>query len=107
MAPRVATDRGELRKMKHATPETLDRLQPLLEKLSAMPALAQRSRGVYSLKSKAFLHFHEDAAGIFADVSDNGSWSRVAVNSKKDEVDLLRLVSTLVAERSSRDVRKR
>jgi hypothetical protein len=47
------------------------------------------------------LHFHKDPAGIFADVSVDGPWQRLPVNSKKDEVALLRLVSEVVAARSS------
>jgi len=57
--------------------------------------------GESQLKSPAFLHFHKDPAGIFADVSVDGPWQRLPVNSKKDEVALLRLVSEVVAARSS------
>ncbi|MGA0600752.1 hypothetical protein ACO2Q3_08610 [Caulobacter sp. KR2-114] len=54
--------------MKHAGPAALDALEPLLARIRATGALKEKSRGVFYLKSKAFLHFHEDPAGLFADV---------------------------------------
>ena len=54
--------------MRHARAEALDALEPLLERLRAFAALKERSRGVFYVKSQAFLHFHEDPAGLFADV---------------------------------------
>ena len=55
--------------MKHATATALDRIEPLLTRLRLLP-LKEKSRGVFYLKSKAFLHFHEDPAGLFADIRD-------------------------------------
>lgn len=54
--------------MRHATKESLGRLGALLEELRALPGLAEKSPGVFYLKSKAFLHFHEDGERVFADV---------------------------------------
>lgn len=60
--------------MRHARPEDLDRLEPLLARLRAFPAMKEKSRGVFYLKGRAFLHFHADPAGLFADVrSPEGS----------------------------------
>jgi hypothetical protein len=56
--------------VKHAGPTALDALEPLLEALRALPDLKERSRGVFYRKSKAFLHFHEDPKGLFADLRD-------------------------------------
>jgi hypothetical protein len=56
--------------MKHASPATLDALEDLLEALRAIPALTERVRGVFYRKGRAFLHFHEDPKGLFADVRD-------------------------------------
>jgi hypothetical protein len=58
--------------MRHARPEDLDRLEPLLARLRALPALREKSRGVFYWKSRAFLHFHADPAGLFADVRAPG-----------------------------------
>jgi len=54
--------------MKHAGPAALDVLEPLLARIRATGLLKEKSRGVFYLKSKAFLHFHEDPKGLFADI---------------------------------------
>jgi hypothetical protein len=56
--------------MRHAGPAALDQLEPLLEELRALPALVERTRGVFYRKGRAFLHFHEDPQGLFADIRD-------------------------------------
>ena len=57
--------------MIHATASALDKLEPLLKRLRTFTTLKEKSRGIFYYKSKAFLHFHEDAQGLFADVSIN------------------------------------
>lgn len=54
--------------MRHARPEDLDNLEPLLARLRAFAQLKEKSRGVFCWKGRAFLHFHADPAGLFADV---------------------------------------
>ena len=54
--------------MKHATAMALDQLGPILDALRTLPGLKERSRGVFYRKGRAFLHFHEDPKGLFADV---------------------------------------
>ena len=54
--------------MKHAGAEALDALEPLLNEVRRAAGLIERKRGIFYRKSQAFLHFHEDAAGMFADV---------------------------------------
>ena len=68
--------------MRHAQPEDLERLQPLLARLRAFPSLTERSRGVFYRKSQAFLHFHADPAGLFADVraADGQGFDRIKVD---------------------------
>jgi len=68
--------------MKHAGVTTLDQLEPLIERLRAIPALKEKSRGVFYLKSRAFLHFHEDPKGLFADVrtADHADFERFQVD---------------------------
>ena len=56
--------------MKHAGEQALDQLEPLLSALRALPGLVEKKRGVFYRKSKAFLHFHEDPKGLFADLRD-------------------------------------
>ena len=56
--------------MKHASPASLDVLEPLLAQLRVVPGLLEKSRGVFYRRGRAFLHFHEDPKGLFADVRD-------------------------------------
>lgn len=59
--------------MKHATASALDRLEPLLADLRRIVGLKERSRGVFYHRGRAFLHFHEDPKGVFADLrAENG-----------------------------------
>jgi len=68
--------------MKHAGSQTLDQLEPLIERMRAIPGLKEKSRGVFYLKSRAFLHFHEDPRGLFADVraADGKDFERFQVD---------------------------
>lgn len=54
--------------MRHAGPAALDVLEPLLAELRDLPGLNEKRRGVFYAKSRAFLHFHEGPAGLFADL---------------------------------------
>jgi len=54
--------------MRHARAEALDQLEPLLTRIRAYGALKEKSRGIFYRGSKAFLHFHEDPAGLFVDI---------------------------------------
>jgi len=54
--------------MRHARPEDLDRLEPLLEKIRRLDGLKEKSRGAFYRGSRGFLHFHEHEGGFFADV---------------------------------------
>lgn len=56
--------------MRHARDQDLDRLENLLVELRTLPGLTEKTRGVFYRRSRAFLHFHEDPEGMFADISD-------------------------------------
>lgn len=56
--------------MRHARGQDLDRLDRLLIELRTLPGLTEKKRGIFYRKSRAFLHFHEDPKGMFADISD-------------------------------------
>ncbi|MDP2259847.1 MAG: hypothetical protein Q8J89_09050 [Caulobacter sp.] len=76
--------------MKHAGPAALDRLEPLLVQIRTLPGLVEKSRGVFYRKGKAFLHFHEDPAGLFADVRFVGAeFDRVRVETEAERGALL------------------
>jgi len=56
--------------VRHARDQDLDRIEDLLVQLRTLPELVEKKRGVFYRKSRAFLHFHEDPKGLFADLSD-------------------------------------
>ncbi len=78
--------------MKHATPIALDALEDLLEQIRAAGTLTERTRGVFYKRSSAFLHFHEDAAGFFADLKAGPGWERLPVNTARERRALLQAV---------------
>lgn len=70
--------------MRHAKPEDLDQLGDLLDALRQLP-ITEKSRGVFYRGSKAFLHFHADPAGLFADVRFSGAdFERFRVSTKQE-----------------------
>ncbi len=78
--------------MKHATAAALDRLEPLLATLRDLPGLKEKSRGSFYLKSTAFLHFHEDKAGLFADIRGaNGAFTRHRVETEDERAAFVRI----------------
>ena len=78
--------------MKHAGADALDRLAELLAAIRRLGVLTERSRGVFYQKSRAVLHFHEDPAGLFADLRTTGDFDRFPVGSRAEQQSLLRLV---------------
>ncbi|HWA62242.1 MAG TPA: hypothetical protein VG939_12760 [Caulobacteraceae bacterium] len=69
--------------MRHAGPAALDALEPLLAQIRLAAGLKEKSRGVFYRGSRAFLHFHEDPAGLFADVraADGKGFDRIRVDA--------------------------
>ena len=58
--------------MRHARPQDLDRLEDLLAQLRTLPGMIEKTRGVFYVRSRSFLHFHEDPKGLFADLREAG-----------------------------------
>ena len=80
--------------MKHAGPATLTLLEPLLVQLRSCGGLVERTPGSFYKKSKAYLHFHEDPAGLFADVKlDASTFTRLEVTTQAQQKMLLALVA--------------
>jgi len=78
--------------MKHAGAGALQSLSEVLESLRRRTALVEKRPGIFYVRGKAFLHFHEDRAGIFADVRDHGNWRRFPANSAAECATLLAAV---------------
>lgn len=83
--------------MKHAGPATLLQLRELLAGLRAIGGLREPKCGTFYRGSSAFLHFHEDSTGLFADVKIDGrAFTRFTVSSPADQRKLLELVSACI-----------
>ncbi len=85
--------------MKHAGEAALDALEPLLAELRTLPRLKEKKRGTFYVGSKAFLHFHEDPAGPFADLktSLSGDYERFRVRTAAERKRLVSLVRLALA----------
>jgi hypothetical protein len=79
--------------MRHARAEALDRLEPVLAEIRALPGLTEKSRGIFYRKARAFLHFHEDPAGLFADLraADGGDFERIDLTALENRARLVAL----------------
>ena len=78
--------------MKHAQDEALDMLEPLLVSLREFTSLTERKRGVFYRKGRAFLHFHEDPTGLYADMRAEEDFTRYPVGNKASQRALLKAV---------------
>jgi hypothetical protein len=70
--------------MKHAGVAALERIEGLVAALRALPGMVEKKPGIFYRKGQAFLHFHEDPAGMFMDVRIGGDWARFAVPVSPD-----------------------
>jgi len=77
--------------VRHARGEALDELEPVLAELRTIEGLREKSRGVFYRGSVAWLHFHEDPAGLFADVKVDGTFQRMPVNTQAERKKLVRV----------------
>jgi hypothetical protein len=88
--------------VKHATAVAIARLEPLLAKLREFAGLGERKPGTFYRGSQAFLHFHEDAAGDFADLKVAGDWERMRVSTQRERATLLRRARAQLASSARR-----
>jgi hypothetical protein len=76
--------------VRHARPDDLDGYESLLESLRALPGLTERSTGTFYKGSVAFLHFHADPAGLFADLKVDGEFVRSRATTGAEQQRLVR-----------------
>ena len=67
--------------MKHAGSAALEALADMLSEIRGHGRLVERRPGVFYLKGRAFLHFHEDPTGLHADLRSGGVWERRRVET--------------------------
>jgi len=70
----------------------LDQLEDLLAAIRTLRDLKERSRGVFYRRSKSFLHFHDDPAGLFADLRRGSDFERYKVSSAAERQQFLDVV---------------
>ncbi len=77
--------------MRHAGPEDLEQIADLVAALRATEPLTEKAPGVFYRRSKAFLHFHADPSGLYADVrvDPETDFERVRVTTKVEQRRLL------------------
>ena len=77
--------------MKHAGAQALVQLEPLLAEVRQLAGLQERKPGIFYRRGQAFLHFHEDPAGLFADAKlDGPKFERFAVQTQEQQRELMR-----------------
>lgn len=82
--------------MKHAGEAALASIEPLLIELRCLEGIRERKLGVFYMKSAAFIHFHEDPAGIFADLRRDREWRRLPVNTSAERRQFVNLAREIV-----------
>ena len=77
--------------MKHAGQEALGALAELLAEIRRR-GLKEPRPGIFYRKGKAWLHLHEDKAGLFADIRVENEWERFRVSEPAERALLLTLI---------------
>jgi hypothetical protein len=75
--------------VRHARPDDLGPLDGLLTELRKLDGLTERKPGTFYRRSNAFLHFHVDPAGLFADLKLDGEFQRFRVTTRREQQTLL------------------
>jgi hypothetical protein len=88
--------------VRHATPAALDQLEAVLLELRRLGLLREKKRGTFYRGASAFIHFHEDPAGLFADVKlDGAGFARRRVSTQAEQRGLLTAVRRALSSRSA------
>jgi hypothetical protein len=78
--------------MKHAGADALDVLEPPLADIRGRAELKEKKRGSFYRKGRAWLHFHEDPAGLFADLRGPSEWLRLRVSEPAERQVLIEAI---------------
>jgi hypothetical protein len=82
--------------VKHVSASGLDQLDDLLRELRGVDGLKEKKRGVFYRGTRAFLHFHEDPSGLYADVRIDAEFERMRVTTKAERKRLLSVARAAV-----------
>lgn len=77
--------------MAHADDAALARLLPLLRQLRALPGLRELKPGIFYLRGSAFVHFHDEAGMLVADLkrASGGGFDRYRVDAPPGQRKLI------------------
>jgi hypothetical protein len=79
--------------MRHARPDDLEQIAPLLAQLRSIDDLTEKSPGSFYRRSRAFLHFHAHGEEMYADVKLTGDdFERVRATTKSEQRALVSAV---------------
>jgi len=83
--------------MSHCPYELLQDITPALEKIRALPGIAERKPGIFYIKYDGFLHFHIKGDDRWADVkiAPRGKWKNIPLPLKataKDKAAFIKAV---------------
>jgi hypothetical protein len=84
--------------MKHATSAALTELSGLLDQIRTRDGLKEKKPGIFYRRSKSFLHFHEDPAGLFADLNGGVDFERYPVNTRQEWNMLLAAIDRAIKQ---------
>ena len=84
--------------MRHASNCALDQLDELLIALRQLPGVKEKSRGIFYRGGKAFVHFHEDPGGLFADARVLEKFERFRVSTEKERAAFQKALRRAVAK---------
>ena len=93
--------------MKRAGSATLDRIPELLQALRERESLHEVRPGVFHMRSRPFLHFHDDPAGIFADVRLARDFERFEVTTPALQAEFLGAIDECLESVATRDAGRR
>jgi hypothetical protein len=85
--------------MRHATPAALEELAPLLARVRELPGIVEKRPSVFYRRSKAFLHFHEDPTGLYADVRLGEDFERCRVQTQAEQAALVERLGAALSPR--------
>ena len=76
--------------MSHCSYENLSDLEPALSFIRSLEKIKERKPGIFYLKSRGFLHFHEKNGKRWADIRDGENWGSevpISLNPDQEEID--------------------
>lgn len=73
-------------------------MQVLLQAIRQFEGLKEKKPGTFYRKAGGFIHFHEDPAGLFADLKIANQWQRFRVNTTEEQQVFLAEIAQVLNE---------